>query len=451
VTFVHEQNDVHDFAWSADPTFVEIVEPFEAAKEVTEAELAEVAALLDRPVEEVRLRDVEIRLLVQPAHRPQVARYLAATKLAIKWFGLWYGAYPYSTITVIDPPGEATGAYGVEYPTLFFSGTSYAANFWPFSGVRENEITTIHEFGHQYWYGLVGSNEFEEAWLDEGFNTYSTAKVLDLGYGAKSSMVDFLGLRIGAAEVDRLGNSHDRRFDRIGARSWDYSGSGQYGFNSYSRPALVLGTLEGMLGEKTMARVMRTYHERFRFGHPRAEDFYAVAEEVSGRDLDRFFEQTIRETGVFDAAVHRLESSPAAEFRGRDRAAVDAEGDDALVTDEEASERERAAEEAGTRGWHSAVQLRQLGELELPVEVELQFEGREPERRTWSGDRRWETWTFDRPEKLLAVRIDPDGRIPLDADQLNNALRVDEERGGSRSLALRVLAAFQRTFAFLGL
>ena len=121
-------------------------------------------------------------------------------------------------------------------------------------------------------------------------------------------MVSVLGLELGAKEADRLNMSHERRFDRIGARSWDYSSSNQYAFNSYARPALVLRTLEGILGEATMARVMRTYHERFRFAHPRAEDFFAVAEEVSGRDLDNFFDQTVRGPGVFDPAVHRIES-----------------------------------------------------------------------------------------------------------------------------------------------
>ena len=449
-TFVHEQEDVHDFAWSADPTFVEVVEPFVAADEVTPAELARIAELLDRDPEEVRLRDVEIRLLMQPSHRRQIARHLKAVKLSLKWFGLWYGAYPYPTITVIDPPQDATGATGVEYPTLFFNGSKYAYHIWPFSGIHEPEITAVHEFGHQYWYGLVGSNEFEEAWLDEGFNTYSTAKVLDLGYGERSSMVSFLGLEIGAAEVDQLGTHHERRFDRIGARSWEYSSNGQYGFNSYSRPALVLRTLEGILGETTMARVMRTYHERFRFAHPRAEDFYAVAEEISGRDLDRFFEQTIRGSGIFDPAVRRIESEPLAEFRGR-RAAETGAAEAAIVTEEEAAERERAAEDTDTRGWRSWVDLRQLGEIELPVEVELRFEGKAPERRIWAGDRRWEVWTLDGPERLLSVEIDPDGKLPLDADRLNNALRTRDDRTSAHAWALRALAAFERTFAFLGL
>lgn len=445
-TYVHEQSDVHDFAWSADPQFEEIVETFVAGDEVSASELAAAAHLVDRPAAEVRLRDVEIHLLMQPAHRPQIRRQLDAVKLALKWFGLWYGPYPYPTLTIIDPPGDARGAAGVEYPTLFFGGTSFAANYWPFSKVRLGEVTIVHEFGHQFWYGLVGSNEFEEAWLDEGFNTYSTSKVMDLGYGREQSLVDLFGLRLGHAEENRIGNRLDRRIDRIATPSWKFA-RGQYGFNSYPRTSLVLETLEGIVGTETMARILRTYHERFRYGHPSGEEFMALASEVAGRDLDFYFDQVVRGPGVLDPAVYRVESYRAETFRGRNEMAAEPE----IVSEKEARKTERTEDEEGTRLWSSRVELRQLGEVMLPVEVELVFEGLDPERRLWDGNRRWETWTFERPERLLRVRLDPDEKLTLDANRMNNALRTFDDGRAANALSVRFLSVVQRLIAGLGL
>ncbi|MGE0638640.1 MAG: M1 family metallopeptidase [Thermoanaerobaculia bacterium] len=445
-TYVHEQSDVHDFAWSADPRFEEVVETFVAGDEVSDAELAAAARLVDRPPGEVRLRDVEIHLLMQPAHRPQIRSQLDAVKLALKWFGLWYGAYPYPTLTIIDPPGEARGAAGVEYPTLFFGGTSFVANYWPFSKLRLGEVTIVHEFGHQFWYGLVGSNEFEEAWLDEGFNTYSTAKVMDLGYGRDRSLIDLPGFALGTAEVDQMVNNRSRRVDRIATPSWKFA-RGQYSFSSYSRPALVLETLEGIVGEETMARILRTYHERYRYGHPSGEEFMAVASEIAGRDLDFYFDQVVRGPGVFDPAVTRILSRGAEEYRGRDESAKEP----GIVSEEEVRKAERAADEEGRRNWHSEIELRQLGEVELPVEVELQFENREPERRVWQGDRRWEVWTWERPERLLSARLDPDGKMPLDANRMNNARRTFDDDRAAHALSVRFLSAVVRLLAGLGL
>src|SRR3972149_5919831 len=88
---------------------------------------------------------------------------------ALQYFNDWLGKYPYPNLTVVDPPIKAFGAGGMEYPTLITGGSVYGLP----EGLRFIELVTIHEFGHQYWYGLVGNNEFEEAWLDEGLNQYS--------------------------------------------------------------------------------------------------------------------------------------------------------------------------------------------------------------------------------------------------------------------------------------
>ena len=147
----------------------------------------------------MRLSDVEVTVLLQPQHAIQAERHVQAAKAAIKWFGLWYGRYPYPTITVVDPAFGAGGSGGMEYPTFITAGTSSLLGRWPFDRVLLPEEVTVHEFGHQYWQSMVASNEFEESWLDEGFNTHSTAKVMARTYGPW--MVQVLGLRIGGGEM----------------------------------------------------------------------------------------------------------------------------------------------------------------------------------------------------------------------------------------------------------
>ena len=145
---------------------------FSATADVTPAEYAQTAALLGRTLDEVRLSDVDIRVLMQPGRRPQIERYVTAAKLGLKYFGLWYGRYPYRTLTVVDPAPGAGGSGGMDTRRSSPAGSSVLLNYWPFSGVLGPEMVTVHEFGHQFWYGLVANNEFEEAWLDEGFNSY---------------------------------------------------------------------------------------------------------------------------------------------------------------------------------------------------------------------------------------------------------------------------------------
>ncbi len=447
VTHVYEQGDVHDFAWTADPNFLEVKERFSASHDVSEKEYGDVARLLDRSLEEVRLKDVEITLLLQPRHRPQARRYLESAKLAIKYFGLWYGAYPYPTLTIVDPAPRAGGSGGMEYPTFITGGTSFLMQHRPFDQIRAPEGVTVHEFGHQFWYGLVGNNEFEEAWLDEGFNSYSTAKIMEIGYGKEATILSFLGLKVGAVEMARLQNGPGRRFDKIRTRAWGYSSGNEYGFNSYARPELVLRTMEALIGETTMARVMRTYHERFRFRHPSSEDFYAVAREVSGQDLAWYFGQVVESSAVLDYEVERVSTKKAPEPVG----IFDRDGRRETVAIKAAREKERAADKAKSRAYESTVVLRRLGEAVYPVDVELRFLGKPPERKTWDGRDPWVKWEFVRPEKLVSAQIDPERRILLDANWLNNGKRVEGDPRAAIHWTARYLFWVQQVLAAFGM
>ncbi len=413
-TYTYEQDDVHDFAWTADPKFVVVKETFSAAKEVSAAEQEHTATLLDRPVGDVALTDVEITLLMQPAHAPQSGRHMLAVKSALKDFGLWYGRYPYPTLTVVDPPDSGEGAAGMEYPTFVTGGTNRLLNYWPFDRVLLPEQVVVHEFGHQFWYGLVASNEFEEAWLDEGINSYSSARLIDRRYGADRSLLSLFGLRIGELEIARALNTPTPRPGKVRQPSWTYIDDQSYGFYSYMKPELVLGTLERMLGEQTMARVMRTYQERWRFGHPSSDDFYAVASEVSGQDLLPFFKQTIESNDVLDYEVSSV----------------------AFVNLDS--------------GFENAVVIRRLGGVAVPVEIAAGFEGGAQERVTWDGQDEWKKLSFKRAERIQWAQVDPDRRLRLDVNWLNNARRVAPDHRVAAKWTTRWLFWLQNVLRLVG-
>ena len=466
-THVFEQADVIDFAWTASPRFLEVKSTFSAEKEVTPQEYAEVAKLLGRSLDEVRLSDVEVSVLLQPQHAVQAERHVKAAKAAIKWFGLWYGRYPYPTITVVDPAFGAGGSGGMEYPTFITAGTSSLLGRWPFDRVLLPEEVTVHEFGHQYWQSMVASNEFEESWLDEGFNTHSTGKVMARTYGPWT--VQLLGLRIGERDMSRAGNNADRMFDAIRTPAWGYS-PGNYSFNSYQRTDLTLQTLEALVGPETMARIMRTYHERWRFRHPTSDDFYAVVSEVAGKDQRSFFEQTVESPGILDDEVASVRSERVSEPSG-----VFGEGDARkTVLAKEARRKEREADKAGTRPWRTTVVVRRRGEVVLPTSLRLEFEGgktqtlslrdREDEGAgvetparlddraslgSWLG--RWKRVELTSEKRLAVATIDPEDRLAIDVNRLNNSRRVEPDGRAAAHWGVRWIFWLQQLLAMVGL
>jgi hypothetical protein len=445
-THVFEQADVIDFAWTASPDFVEVEDTFDAAKDVTPGEYAEMAKLLGRRVDELRLGNVAVRVLLQPGHRPQAARHVAATKAAIKWFGLWYGRYPYPTITVVDPAPGGGGSAGMEYPTFITAGTSFLINSWPFERVLFPEEVTVHEFGHQYWQSMVATNEFEESWLDEGFNSYSTAKAMERTYGPWLIQLPG-GVRLGGLEMARLGNGRNRAFDAIRTNAWSYS-PGNYAFNSYDRTDLTLRTLEGVIGAETTARIMRTYHERFRFRHPSSDDFFATASEVAGRDLRWFFEQTVERPGVVDYEVASVRREREPEPRG-----ILGDGPDAKIVT--AKEKDAAK---GEGPWRSTIVVRRRGEVSgLPVRLQLAFDGGTTETvaledapgKPWTG--RWTRVARTGPKQLVSATVDPDDALVLDVNRLDDGRRVTPDGRAAARWGTRFVFWLQQALALAGI
>jgi hypothetical protein len=404
-THRYRQQDVHAFTWTTSPDYRVAEQMFEAAG----------------------LPPVEMRLLYQPEHAAQTERHFAATRHALELYGRWYGAYPYGHVTVVDPAWGA-GAGGMEYPTLFTCGTRL---FNPFGG-GSPESVTIHEAGHQFWYGLVGNNEFEHAWIDEGLNTFSTLRVMSERYDNRFYVkryfrppgtdargflpVVFRRLRIDPW-LNRLERYRDEATSDVPARpTWRYFPSSAADI-TYSKTALWLVTLERWLGWETLRDILSTFFERWRFRHPGPADFEAVASEVAGRDLGPFFDQVYRRSEAFDYEVSSVTSFPAAVEGWVDEAG-------------EMAYRPGAGEEVdGTvpvgTVYRSEVVVRRNGGAVFPVEVLLVFEDGSRLRRRWDGRYRWRLFVEERPAKLAWAEVDPDRVLALDLFPSNNSRRLE--------------------------
>jgi len=417
VTYTHLQEDVYDFAWTACPEFVEFREPFRLA---------------DPPVE------TEMILLVHRSHLGQKDRYARALRNGIEFYSRHYGPYPYETITLVDPAPRTLAAGGMEYPTLFTAGTTS----WLPEGVRLPEMVTIHEFGHGYWYGIVGSNEFEEAWLDEGINSYSEAKAMDAYYGADRSMIDIGGLKIGEIPFQRLNVIASGRFDPIVKFSWDFVSGASYSLNVYQKASLMLLTLERWLGEETMGRIMKTYYERWKFRHPTTRDFVQVAEEVSGQDLAWFFSQALYSPDKLDYGISGLTSdeiaAPEGIFDGpeEDAGSGQAKGD---------------GKAASPKIYRGKVVAARFGEWIVPQDILVTFSDGGTARETWDGRDRWKRFVYDSPAKVVSAEVDPDHKWLLDVNFTNNSRVLEPKRGPVLKYAARFVGWFQALLSFVSL
>ncbi len=456
-TYIHYQEDVHDFAWTACPDYVEHREQF---------------ILEDPPV------DTEMILLIHRTHMNHKERYLSSLKHAIEFYSQNYGPYPYPTITLVDPAPGAFGAGGMEYPTLF-TGMTFR---WLPEGLRMPEMVTIHEFGHGYWYGIVGSNEFEEAWLDEGINSYSEAKAMAKYYGEEGSMIDLWGMKISDDVMQRAQIIGMSKLDPIVKKSWEYYSFGTYAGNSYQKASLMLLTLENFLSEEVMKKIMKTYFERWQFKHPTSSDFVEVAEEVSDQDLSWFFDQILYSPDKLDYAIRKIKSEKVREPEGiledteaevieleakdmgkepeeenvekaiedietKDEEEVKDEEGEKDNEDEEGEENEEEAEKE--KIYRSEVVVVRKGELFFPQEILIIFEDSEEIWEEWDGKERWKRFVYYKPHKIKSAQVDPEHKVLLDVNFTNNSLMREPNRAFPLKCAMRLMCTFQTILSLI--
>ncbi len=358
-TIRYEAKDVHDFAWTTSPAFVEETDSW---------------------------RHVNMKVLLLPDHVDQAERHFGAAKNALEWFDENMGEYPYTTLTLVDGLG---GANGMEYPTLITCGTFYNLP----ERFRTLEVVTIHEFGHQYFYGMLASNEAEEAWLDEGMNSYAESVIMDSYYG-EGSVIDIPGAKIGGLAGHYLVYVGSRPAEgALNTRSWEYPGGSVYGRVTYSKSALVMHALANVLGEAKMKEFLQSYYHKWRFRHPTTRDLVAVAEDVAGRDLTWFFSQFVYGTAIVDYAVESIASNQ---------------------------------QSNGT--FTSGVVLARLSDGLMPQSVRVTFADGSQQTVEWNGLDETHELTFEHAAPVAEVFIDPSNETILDVNRLNNR-RVQNPNG----------------------
>jgi peptidase M1-like protein len=376
-TLTFRGEDIHDFAWTAEPQYRVVEGYFNGS-----------------------MGQVKIRLLIQPAHMNQTDRHMRIMQETMKRFDQWYGPYPYKQITVVDPLNLRAG--GMEYPTLITGDTTW----WMPQGLHLMEIVVEHEFGHQYWYAMVATNEFEDAWLDEGINSYTEFKVLNDIYGRDKSSMDFWGITEADDASERNGYIEIPDLDPITRFAYQFANGGSYGEMTYGKTGTLLITLEKIIGKDTLQRALHTYFMRYRFTHPTKEDFLKTVEEVSGQNLRWFYEQAVYGTQVLDYEILRARSDRLDWYA-----------------------KNPPDEKKGEMVYRTMVLVHRKGDFVFPQDVLIKFDNGESVTEHWDGKDRWVRYTYDKKAKLVSAQVDPENAVWLDKDLFNNSyVREDDSR-----------------------
>lgn len=409
--------------------------------------------------------EVEIQIFQPKGFEHQVERWVRATARSLDVMSTRVMPYPYDTVTVVMPPMAGLRSLGMEYPTIFTAGPG--GRIWddsPLATMHVNEIIITHEFAHQYFMGLLASNEFEDAFMDEGMTEYWGAEIMDDTWGEEAGNGLLFGRPIHVNSTTIRSGAPEMRYPAVWSGPSFLARGYSTGLQFYRRPQTTLQTAARLFGHQTVDAIFKAYAARWAFRHPRVEDFWAVAEDVAGEDVAAMLRESYLQPDIPDFKVVELKTRKYQPPRGytvvddeqvyvgpeREVDAwfgLHAESREAdgkimlevldpgytrdervmgqierrLVTPQQTEANADYAADGATL-YESRARVEGPGWDSLPVTVRLRFADGAVIDDTWDGKSIYREYRFLREAPIESVVIDPDYQIRLDIVPLNNGL-----------------------------
>ena len=279
-TIRYKQSNVHDFAWFADKRFSVLK---------SEVELPHSKKM------------VTSWAMYTPKNADLWTKSSEYLNDAIYYYSLWNGDYPYKQVTAVD--GTISAGGGMEYPNVTVIGNTGDA--------MSLEVVIVHEVGHNWFYGQLGSNERVHGWMDEGMNTLNEIRYVQTKYPNNTNLSDMV--LNGRFHLNDLCH-HDmadisyRAIAGLGedqpieTHSAEFTPT-NYGIIMYQKTGLVFYYLKDYLGDELFDKCMYAYYNEWEFKHPQPQDMQNSLEASSGKNLDWLFHDLIKTTNHIDYKI----------------------------------------------------------------------------------------------------------------------------------------------------
>ena len=229
----------------------------------------------------------------QPNGNKQWKGSVGFIKDAVRHYSGWIGKYPYPVVQAVEGPGNLSSG-GMEYPMITLITS-------PKAGEEEMDAVITHEVGHNWFYGILGSNERDHPWMDEGVNTYFQFRYEAEKYRSNSIFGNMIPKDVKElpeadfqARIYNVLTSIPAK-EPINTPSTAFTNKEEYGIVIYVKTAVWLYAMEQALGRDVLDKGLQAYFSDWKFRHPTPDDFKHELEKASGKNLDSLFSMLDKE------------------------------------------------------------------------------------------------------------------------------------------------------------
>ena len=243
-------------------------------------------------VEEVVIDGILIKSYA--GNRQKARKALEIGVESLKTFNRKFGRYPYATCSIV----QADISGGMEYPNLVMIGSKSYDNvslsdmtinkYLLHKTLGQFEFVIAHELAHQWWYGLVGNDQYREAWIDEALTQYSTLLYYREKYGPE--VMQKIYDRYIRAQGSMYLRSNAGRDNRLSRALSDFEES-EYYILIYGKGTMMFKDLHGRMGEEKFEQLLQELYERYKYKIVKGHELIELASEIAGKNMSDFFEQ----------------------------------------------------------------------------------------------------------------------------------------------------------------
>jgi hypothetical protein len=207
-------------------------------------------------------------------------------KRATSFYSSEIGPYPYPQVTAVE--GALSAGAGMEYPMITIIGASENA--------KELDQVITHEVGHNWWYGILASNERTESWIDEGLNSFYEQLYMKKYYSTPTTTLDnyWTDRLTGDAYPIFCHQVHRQHWQAPGVLADEFSDINYYLANYYW-PVGTFMHLRDFVGEEKFRVGMQNFYREFSFSHFTGVDLQQFMESEWEMDLNWLFQKGVEE------------------------------------------------------------------------------------------------------------------------------------------------------------
>ncbi len=265
-TIRFEAENVHDFAWFADKDFIIRYDTMALPSG----------------------KQIELYSFHQPSGNKLWVNSIQFIKDAVNKYSDWVGEYPYPVVSAVEGPRNNSSG-GMEYPMITLITS-------PSADLESLDAVIAHEIGHNWFYGILGTNEREHPWMDEGFVTFYEFRYEAEKYRSNTILSRMLTNSVKSLDSDafltRIYNALNKypAEQPVATKTAGFANTGQYGLVVYIKAAIWVFIAEKQMGKEKFEKAVKDYFSEWKFKHPDPEDLKRSFERSYGAPLDDLFE-----------------------------------------------------------------------------------------------------------------------------------------------------------------